>query len=240
MIWLTLNSDREEIAKVARSRDSPSAGAKLNVLQVTQRKTRPDAVYNWRPMSLQPPPISVYHPTFAKFTRLMSMQLEDEEFSHDELQSAFEFIISSLEFYTNEETRQMCLKGIQSIDRNILQQTRIFLTSGNLTPDGYSQSPTPVFPPGSRMAYKAFQHLKAEVGTGSCDPMAQAECAFLAVYSSDEVSHVCVFEGLLFIIFCSINLSEPYHAARHFLLGSLARILAYLVLSLQTTSSRST
>lgn len=179
---------------MGQKRDSPSAGAKLDSLQRTQTTSHPDAIYNCRPLSLQPPPITIYHPVFAKFTQLMMEPCEKLQFSCEELENAFEFIVSSLAYYSSEADRQAAIQGISYVAIDILRQTTITLGGRKHTPDGVSMSICPVFPVKGRMAIKGFADIKSDIGTGGSDPISRTECAYVAVYSSDEVSQTCFLE----------------------------------------------
>ncbi|KAF9476230.1 hypothetical protein BDN70DRAFT_897494 [Pholiota conissans] len=208
---------REDITKGAQNRQSPSSGAKLDSLKTTQNVSRPDAIYNSRPLTLQPPPISIYHPVFAKFTQLMATPYTNMDFSYEELEQAIKFIASSLPFYEDEKSRQDSILGLASVASGILTSSAFNLKSGMFSPDGVCSVECPVFTEKyqSTQAVMGIQVLESEVGTGGCDPAAQAECAYVAICSSDEVASVLIliFEPLRQVSCCPaflVGIAGPY------------------------------
>ncbi|KAH9948020.1 hypothetical protein B0H21DRAFT_735808 [Amylocystis lapponica] len=171
---------REHIATAAKMRKSPSTGAHTADRIVTQNPTRVDAVYNYRPIDLAPPPITLYHPVFAKFLQLMA---EPQEFTKEELIRAHSFVTLAVAYYRDEATRRETLYCDMStaIHESILVLGPDGVVSSEETLDGFS----PV---------TAIHEVKLEIGDGGCDPLAQGECDYVAIYSSNEarlVREVC-------------------------------------------------
>ncbi|KAH9947831.1 hypothetical protein B0H21DRAFT_806645 [Amylocystis lapponica] len=148
---------REHIATAAKKRKFPSTGAHTADRIVTQNPTRVDAVYNYRPIDLAPPPITLYHPVFAKFLQLMA---EPQIFSDEELNNAQSFITLAVAYY-KEEARLEPDGLVSSAD----------------TPDGFS-------------TITAIHEVKLEIGDGGSDPIAQGECVYVAIYSSNEARFI--------------------------------------------------
>lgn len=83
---LTNEVARENIAMAARSRDSPSTGAKTANRRETQVSHRLDAIHSFRPLELSTPPVSIYHPVFGRFHQLIMEERDD--FTPEELDNA--------------------------------------------------------------------------------------------------------------------------------------------------------
>ena len=180
-------SDREAVAAASRKRRSPSSGATVSELMKTQTSSHLDAIYNYRPLHLAPPPIMIYHPAFARFAQSMSQPADHNiQYTPAEVQTAREFIELSSKLYVDESSRQRAIKAALSdaVGIGILDSTSLNCSSGRFQPDGVIRTDT---------SFKGFRpvvtisEVKNEIGTGSCDPRAQAECAYVAVYASFEV-----------------------------------------------------
>ncbi|KZT68353.1 hypothetical protein DAEQUDRAFT_766353 [Daedalea quercina L-15889] len=185
---------REDIAAAARKRDSSSSGATAACRTATQVK-RKDAVYNYRPLDLAPPPITIYHTVFAKFLRMMN---EPCAFTHEELDHAQKFVTQAVTYYSKEDKRiihssEMAL----AVHPQILSSMSPSFTSSRLEPDGVVRS---AMLHNDLYTVPALAEVKVEVGEGGCEPLAQAECAYVAIYSSDEarpVRQACCCPALL-------------------------------------------
>ncbi|KAE9402422.1 hypothetical protein BT96DRAFT_991224 [Gymnopus androsaceus JB14] len=93
---------REEVVTAGRKQDSPSTGTKNNRLRKTQTKTNLGAIFNHCPLELSPPNITIFHPVFAKFIRLMNENSSDVVFTAAQLNQAYRFIEILTSFYPNE------------------------------------------------------------------------------------------------------------------------------------------
>ena len=71
----------------------PSTGARNSTLLNTQRDDRDDAVYNGWPIGLTSPPLSIYHPVFAKFQQQMAEPIDRATFTSTELRNAHQLIL---------------------------------------------------------------------------------------------------------------------------------------------------
>ena len=105
-----------------------------------------------------PPPITIYHPVYAKFIQMMA---EPQEFTHEELDSAQKFVTQAAAYYKSEDEQKTETSEMGSVVNSKVR-------------DGFH-------------TVAAITEVKAEIGEGGCDPIAQAECAYVAIYSSDEV-----------------------------------------------------
>ncbi|PCH32989.1 hypothetical protein WOLCODRAFT_159755 [Wolfiporia cocos MD-104 SS10] len=186
---------REKIAAAARSRQSPSTCATAEQRFDSQKSTCLDALYNYRPLHLIPPPITIYHPVFNKFLQMM---VDPQDFTHDELDLAQTFVTQAASYYIFETDRANEISAMSSaVHPRILAAATLSYISGELRPDGVVFSAKLLY--GFRTV-AAITQVKAEIGEGSCDPIAQAECAYVAIYSSDEalpVREVCCCPAFL-------------------------------------------
>lgn len=183
-VLLTSNLARENIADRARSRESPSAGATSSCCFETQDSRRPDAIYNFRPVQLSVPPVTIYHPVFADFLDLI--EEEPEDFLPEELDQAQHLITAATDYYKTEEQRRDALEDMASaVHARILSRKTFEFTSRKLTLDG---AVCAAKTPNGFNTVSAITVVKNEVGDGKSDPLAQAECAYVAIYSSNEVS----------------------------------------------------
>ena len=139
-------------------------------------------MYNYRPVELAPPPITIYHPVFAKFIQMMS---DRHAFTHDELDRAQKFITQTLAYCPTEAARLSHSSEMKNaVHANILSSMALSFASSKLLPDGAVSSGEA---PNGFIALSAICEAKVEIGEGGCDPLAQAECAYVAVYASAEV-----------------------------------------------------
>ncbi|KAF9067863.1 hypothetical protein BDP27DRAFT_1364557 [Rhodocollybia butyracea] len=174
-----LQYSREEIARMARDRQPTSAGAKVESLVDTQVMGRADVIYNHRPLSLSPPPIVIYHPVFSKFLNIVNDQTLI--FTHEELDHALNFLATSTEHYSVKQDRHINLKGIQAaVHEHILTTIVHRLDKGTAKPDGSISFRCPLL---GVNAVSELTELKNDFGEGNSDPIAKAECAYVAIVS---------------------------------------------------------
>ena len=178
---------REQIVNAARLRKSPSTGAKVQTLLNTQVLGRPDVMYNHRPLSLSPPPIVIYHPVFNKFRNLVTTPVGDIHFSHDELNHALRFLLTSTEHYSSKEERHDSLQGIADAVHTNMLITTVYrhLGRGTTRPSGSVSFPCPLLH--GLLATAGITELKNDLGEGDSDPIAQSECAYISIVSSTKV-----------------------------------------------------
>ena len=174
---------RENIAAMGRKRPSPSAGARTGPRSELQESSRADVVYNFRPLHLSTPPVTIYHPVFARFLHLM----EDEQaFTSEELGHAYDFVNAANRFYKTEYARGPALAEVtaRAVHPQMMLQKMLELTPQKLQPDG-------VVCAGKASngfdIISAITEMKNEIGDGNCDPLAQAESAYVTIYCSENV-----------------------------------------------------
>jgi len=181
---------RDQAVKSALNREGPSAAAEALYQRAIQRPGNPDAVYNWRPLSLWPPPISIYHPLFAQFAGDVSADPNSLSFSSSELDEALGIIQTLLDIYPQESLR-----------RQKIGATPLFFKDGKtlLTPTTFMRDETRFFSPdGHRTSHIPaldivmpceITEINNEIGEARSDSMTQAECDYVCLHSSDDVSH---------------------------------------------------
>lgn len=158
-----------------------------------QSPARDDALYNGRPYPLTPPPIAIYDPVFAYFSRELSAVPNIGDFSKEELEQTRDFITLSLDFYRDEKDRQFALEAVvaQLLGGRMasLQSTNIILGSNTIIPDGHNSCACPALSRGRAPIFTEtnVNELKNGPGDGGCDPVAQAECCYVSMCSSDRV-----------------------------------------------------
>ena len=129
----------------------------------------------------------IYHPAFARFAQSMSQPADRNiQYTPAEVQTAREFIQLSSKFYVDESSRQRAIKAALSnaVGFGILDSTSLKYSSGRLQLDGVIRTDTSI--EGFRPVVTVTE-VNNEIGTGGCDPRAQAECAYVAVYTSFDV-----------------------------------------------------
>ena len=154
-----------------------------------QSPEQPDAVHNWRPGTLSPPPISIYHPVFAQFTRELSADPNSVSFTGSEYDDAMDVMAILLEFYYNENYKResigkTCLfweKG-----NSLLRVTRFPRGGGGFIElDGHRLSHVPAL---NLQIPSEIIAVKNEMGDGGADGLAIAERDYVCLHTSDEVS----------------------------------------------------
>ncbi|KAH9846169.1 hypothetical protein C2E23DRAFT_907962 [Lenzites betulinus] len=176
---------RNKIASTGKRRKAPSTEGTVERLRETQKPIVPAAIHNGRPLNLTGMPPSIYHPAFTTFLRVMH---ETEKFTREELRTARSCVEAFAAFYGSESERTNDLKlgGLQEAahpSNDFLTQIKYNLKSGAVLPDGSLRAIVPgqvLRPP------FCIVEVQAEVGKGACDPMAQAEQCYKAIYCSDE------------------------------------------------------
>ena len=140
-----------------------------------------------RPISLSALPISVYSPVFARFTRRTADTTTTVKFTHEELEDARARSSSTPSLPTLRKPPELRTRGRWRgrSTRSILARSA-FTLSGKTrcTPDGVVESTDKL---GEFAPVLALCAVRAEIGEGPSDPAAEAECAYVAIYSSEEV-----------------------------------------------------
>lgn len=113
-------------------------------------------------------------------------------FMHEDLDIAYTFIQQAVAYYPTEAARiNESWAMSKAVHPNILSQLTFTLSGKNrCTPDGVVRLTDKLegFAP-----VIALCEVKAEIGEDSSDPAAQAECAYVTVYSSEEVRRLFPF-----------------------------------------------
>ena len=129
------------------------------------------------------PPITVYHPVFARFLQLM--REEREGFTSKELNLAQNFICGALRGYSTKGERIRASGAMaQALHRQLFRTNDFPFARGYLELDGAVRSARA---PNGFDTLSAIVEVKSEIGDGHSDPIVQAECDYVAIYSSDEV-----------------------------------------------------
>ena len=166
------------------------------MLSSVQKSSVPDAVYNCRPLTLAPPPVSIYFPAFASFARDMNRHIES--FTPQELDLAMGIVTASLSIYPLEAQRQAELRSqFAGTDfPKFLVPHPLNLSNSNtstFTPDGAIDHPK-----GRFRILRVIVELTNEMGTS--DYLAQAECGYKMLYASSDVSPALSSLTLLLIL----------------------------------------
>lgn len=180
-------ADRENVAKAARKRASPSEDAKHFSRLATQNQDRLDAIYDQRPVGLTGPSIMIYHPIFAKFLSLVTSNFVVDKAT---LRNTWDFIQTSRPFYGNEYLRAGAIKkSFCSLVPSLTWRPCFSFRDGRrIEPDGAVSVDIPQYPDLVTTPICVFFEMKNEVGTGNCDPAQQCQSDFVRLYSSDDVS----------------------------------------------------
>ena len=127
--------------------------------------------------------MQLYHPAFVNFIQEISQPIEKVDFDHEELDQAADFIYASLDFFQDENSRQICLNKLEgALGKLAIQELSIDARIIKL--DGI----TTVRCSSGEEAVVRIVELKNEIGEGDSDPIAQAECGFVIISSSDQVA----------------------------------------------------
>lgn len=105
-----------DAVQAGRERLSPSKGSQPKELVKTQRLDNPAALYNYYPMELSPPFITIYFQPFKIFMNEMAMPTEEGEYSADELSYARDYTSITLRKYVIEGELQKALRSIHGAD----------------------------------------------------------------------------------------------------------------------------
>lgn len=190
--------EREDIANAAKLRGPPSDAAKASQQAKLQDPATPHAVYNWRTHGLRPPPLAPYFPAFATFHRELSAVDEGPPVKPEELRSAMDLIILSTNFYSSGDAR---LDTVLETALFSYEPTRYIkkgqpaLANRLMFPDVHRTCACPPIPHG---VHPEFTEVMHEIGLGGSDPITQAECDYVSVYTSDLVCFSSLVVVLMF------------------------------------------
>ncbi|KAJ3739658.1 hypothetical protein DFH05DRAFT_1529913 [Lentinula detonsa] len=202
---------RQAIASLAQSRPPPSTGAQSTHLVSSQVEQRPDAAYNHRPPELAPPPLSIYHPVFARFRREMATSTESLQFSDKELGQASVLMDLSLRYYLSREERREAVGEVFEVDGQrvwdgacVSVDDMIMEVDGVLGLDlGFGTGTGS----GSGTVYTMLGEIRNGSGDGGCDPSDQVQCAYIKLVSSKQV---CLFLSSFWFQQTHLLLTSPF------------------------------
>jgi len=192
-IYLARGRNRESVVEKAKSRPSPSAGAKLDKLQDVQKLSQADAIYNHRPLSLSAESITIYHSVFTEFINDISAPLNSLDFGHEELAAAADFMQAAIQFYKIQDFRITAMRKAvgSTLDKELFTKSVVAASQGSgstsAEPDGLLTVVCSMLP-NQPMGYYGAQETKNESGEGGSDSVALAECDYRAIVSRDEVT----------------------------------------------------
>jgi hypothetical protein len=193
---------RSRATKSAQECESPSKAAEGSNQRTIQRTDKPDAVHNWRPVTLWPPPISIYHPVFAQFTHDVSADPNSVSFTSLELDDGFDIVGKFVQFYRIELHKQQNIGQTRlflEAESSLLKSSQFMRGPGKVfSPNGYRMSHIPAL--GVRMPSEIIK-LKSEIGEGGSDAVAQVECDYVCLHSSDVVSPLTMAVILCYLFY---------------------------------------
>ena len=130
------------------------------------------------------PPVQIYNPAFAMFLKEMSHSCDTVDFTDAELEKALDFIDTSLVLHNDEAQRRTEISRLRVLGR--LESPEIAFQDRTMKPDGIV---TTICHSGRQEATIRLVEMKNEIGEGGSDPIAQAECGFRLICSSDQVTY---------------------------------------------------
>lgn len=100
--------------------------------------------------------------------------------------TAESFVTAAVAYYSEKYTRRVCRmrEMARAVHAHILSDRTLEFASGKITPAGAVCSARA---PNDFQTICAITEVKNEIGDGHSDPLAEAECAYVAIYSSTEV-----------------------------------------------------
>ena len=214
MIILLMNYPaRENVVDSARSlRHYPAVESTASSRYHTQRSTRRDAIYNSRPLELSMPPITMYHPVFARFMHLMKEKRED--FTSVELDRALEFISAALKYRDQGCGRKTVTDAMaMAVDETLVSSKTCAFALGTLDIGGAvcaARVPT-VFD-----IVSVIVEMKTDSRT---NPIAQTECDYVSLYSSKEVCLSWCLRSRILMLRCQADLVRKSCCCPAFLIG---------------------
>ncbi|KAI0642530.1 hypothetical protein C8Q79DRAFT_216762 [Trametes meyenii] len=179
----------EILEKVARSYGKPSSEAEPKNMCDRQRPSNTLAAYNGRPLHLAPPPIAIFHPVFAQMTRESREPAHLHDFTADEIDAAYKFLLVCAQNHLDEAEFQEALQGFTFISRpRFWYELSIKLSGGqirSMRPNGSSS--IDVVLPGAEAvaAYTALGELK-NLGEQKADASMQAMAAHMHLVSHNK------------------------------------------------------
>ncbi len=150
----------------------------------TQQSGKPDMAYNYTPLTLAPPPISIYEPAFARFKDRLSQPIESFELSYEDFRKAYRIIEVSSDLFENEEERRKKLEMLNILDeKTFWTESRVSISGSCIIPDGRVTE----FWETMVLIFLVICELKNSMGEGGCCPSRQVQQCYIKVVSADEV-----------------------------------------------------
>ena len=113
------------------------------------------------------------------------------DFGPEELTRAQYFVAAANEIYSSEERRVDGLHEMaRAVHARVLTQKMFEFKSQTLKVNGAVRAASTS---NGFETVSVITEVRNEIGEGGCDPLAQTECAYAAVYSAEEVCgfHLC-------------------------------------------------
>jgi hypothetical protein len=203
---------REAAFDQARKRGSPSTEAQYSNVRSRQKRGIQDAAYNNRPLfDLEPTPIAVYEPAFARFVRnVHKKDIVPDDFKPEELQFALDLIRICSNHYADEHMLQAELRKLEFPGLGVLWETQ---TIDGIGPDGNSRPYNPEGGLKSRsprslwVVYIIIGEVKKAKGEGGCDASDQNQCYYIKLITSPEAS-ILYYNQFVFVAYVLGN-TEP-------------------------------
>ncbi|KAF8215826.1 hypothetical protein K438DRAFT_1659099 [Mycena galopus ATCC 62051] len=183
---------RDQVAAAGAARKPPFTAAKISEFVLDQRPQNLMAGYNARPLELSPPPLSLYFSGFRQFRRTMAIATDSFDFDNQKnaefIASAAQFVTTSSRVYRFEDERQKELQNLNLLNKEGRQGgfwRRWDL--GKMKPDGsFYILVQRLGISGQLDVPLSMEELECEIGTGDCDPVHQAMCAYISFWSQAE------------------------------------------------------
>lgn len=133
------------------------------------------------------PPITIFHPVFAKFIDLMHEDKDRDVFTHEEFRTANNYMIEAMSFYDSKELRMEHLQEPMSeaVHTTIIEPVELDYRWGRTVElDGAVFSASM---PNDFKTVAALVQVRNEMADCDIDALAQAESDYVSIYSSEEV-----------------------------------------------------
>ena len=172
-----------DVIKDAIIGPSPPSAATLNGLREEQGKRHP--IWNGRPSMNRGIPIQLYHPSFAKFLRVVRDDTVGIDLKPEDYSATHSLFQSSAVLYESEARRLDATELF--LNKVIRHQISPLWVSG----EQVSMKADGAYEAGCKSlrvyALAAIKEDKNEIGTGGCDPSDQCALGFRLYYAREEV-----------------------------------------------------
>lgn len=173
---------------------APSDAASLDHLRTIQNLEHLEAMFNTRPVTLEPPPLAPYFPAFATFINETSPGYHDQlPFTSDELVAAKDVVCCSAELYVAESDRVAALYRTALFKDGHSLEAKPPLSLDSIHVGISRMSSCPALRSGNAVTSE-FAEVKNEIGIGDSDPLVQVERYYVSTYKSTAVRLACCSE----------------------------------------------